>query len=342
MSFFKNMVYITLLPCVGYINQALADSLIYEERLDLKYSIEIRKKMDVSFSGLDASSMSKVNYHIDRFTGCHGTINQAKKNLKPAKQNLQEPLYRTNTFDKGILNLNASSKPVCIAFDSPQGVVDFQGYTMNLNQYVFSNIWDCMEGCGDEYCTDEQGNEIDMTDWESQISSNHREEFQKYEKARKKEVAEQKKIYDVYKSNYEQWEKERKKMLPSSQIRYQIQMPQDISKGTIAIYNYTWQSNLWCDEVTDMSKSGIRVMFIPLEKIKKGQIVDIWLEDASVAKTWGFVLGTDQDSLLEDIQNIQKEVENKRQRIPPEYLLNRVGESTLGDNSIEMNECCSC
>ena len=156
MSFFKNIVCVTLLFGVGYINQSFADSFIYEDRLALKYSIEIRKKMDVSFSELDASS--KVNYHIDRFAGCHGTMNQAKKNLKPATQNLEEPLFRTNTFDKGILNLHASSKPVCIAFDSPNGVVNFQGYTMNLNQYVFSNIWDCMEGCGDDYCTDEQGN----------------------------------------------------------------------------------------------------------------------------------------------------------------------------------------
>ena len=114
-----------------------------------------------------------------------------------------------------------------------------------------------------------------MTDWESQISSKHRKEFQKYEKARTKEVTEQRKIYDAYKLNYEQWEKERKEILSSPQVRYQIQMPQDISKGTIAIYNYTWESNLWCDEFVGMSKSDIRFMFIPVEKVKKGQIIDI-------------------------------------------------------------------
>lgn len=63
-------------------------------------------------------------------------------------------------------------------------------------------------------------------------------------------------------------------------------------------------------------------MFIPVEKVKKGQVIDLWLEDASVEKTWGFVLGTDQESLLEDMQNIQKEVEEKRQRTPPEHLQN--------------------
>ena len=29
-------------------------------------------------------------------------------------------------------------------------------------------------------------------------------------------------------------------------------------------------------------------------------------------------------------------------KTPSEYLLNSVGESTLGDNPIEMNACCSC
>lgn len=342
MLFFRNIVFVISLFGIGYTNQAYADSLVDEDRLALKYSMEIRKKIDVSFSESDASSMSNVNYHIDRFAGCHGTMRQAKKNLKPSKEHLQEPQYQTNTFDKGILNIYTSSKPVCVTFDSPKGIVDFSEYTMTFTNYMFFNVWDCMEGCGDEYCIDEQGNEIDMTDWESQISSKHRKDFQKYETARKKEVAEQKKIYDAYKSNYEQWEKERKEIFSSSFVRYQIQIPQDISKGTIAIYNYTWESNLWCDEVLGMRKSEIEFMFIPVEKVKKGQVIDLWLEDASVEKTWGFVLGTDQKTLLEDMQNIQKEVEEKRQRTPPEYLLNRVGESTLGDDSIEMNECCSC
>ena len=64
---------------------------------------------------------------------------------------------------------------------------------------------------------------------------------------------------------------------------------------------------------------------IQLERIKKGQVIDIWLEDASIEKNWG-VFWAHIKSLCKRIYKIFiMKLRGKRQIILPEYLLNRVG-----------------
>jgi hypothetical protein len=348
MSLFQKIVLYSFFTCSGTVFAA-GDGF---EELDVKYSVDIKKKIDDSLSTKDTIATSKTTYQIDRFAGCYGDMKKAQKNPQPAKGNLQEPIFHQNTFDRSILKIEEKSKPVCIAFDNPQGIASFDDSIMNIQEYMFEEVWSCDYGCGDDYCTDDKGEEIDLNSWDSLISKKNRDDFHEYDVARKKEVAEQQKVFAQYKEDYGKWESKRKKYLPSGLVRYQIQVPQDISAGTIAIYSYTWRADFWCGDPGDVRKDDMMVKYIPLEKVKKGQVIDVWLENAFIGETWGFVLGSSPETLQQDVEDIQNEVQiRKEQREKfsgsdlttlPENIQNRAGESTKGHNSEEINECCGC
>lgn len=322
--------------------------------LNVDLIIEIHDQWDETYSLSKQEPDSLLTYSILRYAGCYGNVHTAKQTLLPSKDILEEPKFDNTAFTLGKISIDTSSKPFCVLYDNFQGITKLDESILDLREYVATNIWKCTNPkCEYEPCLNEIDEIIDMDDWESAITDVHRKKYDQYNKSRQETISKNRSRYAQYQANYSQWEQRRKTTLSQGVVHYQIQSSYDLPQGHIGIYSYRWNTEFSCGELYEVDREDMQIMYLDLaQPIKKGQVLNIWLKDADINATWGFVLGSSFEVIYLDIENIKGEVYNLKSLWEngsgptldtlPTYLKNRAAESSKGLNTTHIVEDCDC
>lgn len=233
--------------------------------------------------------------------------------------------------------------PGCILEDDPQGLHSFDMRTMNFEDYLFQEF-SC--GCGECYIGDE--NSFGEDEVLAHATEIHRKEYAKYKKRQDKKVADAKIVYAKYKAEYARWSDVRKKNLRNKSIRITVIPDKDMAEGTLTVFHYLWHVRSWCGDPHQVDRLDVRSKAFPHPAVKKGEELNVWLDNANIDISWGVVWHDTETSSQEIMDRIKSEAQHRYQEeLRPlnglsEMHKGRVIETQPGRAADIIDECCAC